>query len=121
MVRYEPTNGFTTGPAPGRPAARRAERGQQIRRQRPHGGGQQRDIDDRAPTRSGSVEQRARDPEGQRHGTVAVPHGAPLADRVVTVGRRQDVGQPTPGPEGRRVVPGRSASGPLTPKPCPRA
>ena len=81
-----------------------AERGQHVGGQRPHGGGQQRDVNCRAIARPALLEQGGGDPEGQRHSPVAIAHRTALVDRVVAVRRGEDVGEPTSCEERRGVV-----------------
>ena len=63
-----------------------------------------------APVRS-RLSNAADDAEREGHRAVAVTHGAPLADRVVAVRRREDVRQSAPGPERRGVVAGQVGVG----------
>ena len=60
-------------------------------------------------------------PKARASAAVAVAHGAALTDRVVAFGRGEHVRHTAAGPEGRGVIAGRSASGPRTPYPLPRA
>ena len=74
-----PTSGFTIDPAL-RGARRHAlEGGQHVGRQRPHRGGQQRHVDDRALAGRRPPQQRGGDAERQRHAAVAVTERAALA------------------------------------------
>ena len=81
------------------------QRGEHVRRQRPHRDPEEGDVDHRPLAGAGALEQRRGHPERQRHRTVPVTHGAALSDRLVHLRGREHVRQPTPGPERRRVVP----------------
>ena len=82
------------------------EHREQVRRQRPHRGRQQRHVDHRTGAGLAALEQRGRDAESQCHGAISVAHGAALADRVVPLGRGEDVAHSPARPERRTVVAG---------------
>ncbi len=105
FVRYTPTTGLGCGPLPGTrvtwpplSAARRSDDSVHIAVAR-----SDTSTTDPLPVRP-RFEQRGGDAEGQRHGPVAIAHGTALGDRVVALGRGQDVCQSTAGEEGGGVV-----------------